>query len=189
MKKINVAVFASGTGSNFEAIMEQDDLVCDVVVLVCDKPGAKVIDKAEQYGVPVIVFEPKKYSSKAAYETMLVRKLLETGVEWIFLTGYMRLMGETLLQTYLDRIVNIHPSLLPSFPGKDGIGQAFQAGVSETGVTVHFIDEGIDTGLIIAQETVPVRENDTEQSLKERIQKVEHRLYPATINRLLKEEE
>ncbi|MFC4559463.1 phosphoribosylglycinamide formyltransferase [Virgibacillus kekensis] len=186
MKKINAAVFASGSGSNFEAIMEFDDLICDIVVLVCDNPGAPVLEKAERYGVPSVVFNAKEYSSKANYETLLVRELREHGVEWIFLAGYMRIVGNTLLSTYENRIVNIHPSLLPSFPGKDAIGQAYQAGVDETGVTVHFIDEGIDTGPIISQEPVQVNPEDTKQTLKERIQQVEHRLYPVTINQLLR---
>src|SRR5690606_19267323 len=144
-----------GTGSNFEAIVK-DFLPCEIALLVCDKPGAKVIGKAEKYGVPTLVFSPKDYASKVEFEKMLVGKLQEANISWIFLAGYMRIVGPTLLGAYEGRIVNIHPSLLPDFPGKDAIGDAFRAGVGKTGVTVHYIDEGIDTGPIIAQEAVVV---------------------------------
>ncbi|WP_249871752.1 phosphoribosylglycinamide formyltransferase [Oceanobacillus saliphilus] len=185
MSKVKAAVFASGSGSNFQAIMETNDLACDVVLLVCDKPGAGVLEKAKKYGVPSFVFEPKQFASKAEYEKLIVQKLQESGVTWVFLAGYMRIAGPTLLEAYEGKIVNIHPSLLPDFPGIDAIGQAFKANVDVTGVTVHFIDAGIDTGPIIAQEPVDILKEDTETSLKERIQKVEHELYPRVINQLL----
>ncbi|MFD2629556.1 phosphoribosylglycinamide formyltransferase [Oceanobacillus kapialis] len=187
MKKVRAAAFASGTGSNFQAIMEAEGLPIEVVLLVCDKPGAGVLEKAERFGVNASVFEPKSYESKSAYEQELIAELNGAGVEWIFLAGYMRIVGPDLLGAFEGRIINIHPSLLPAFPGKDAIGQAYQAGVDTTGVTVHFIDEGIDTGPIIAQEPVAVFPGDTEQQVKERIQQVEHRLYPQVIRQLLKE--
>jgi len=185
MSKQRAAVFASGTGSNFEAMMETEDLACEIVLLVCDKPGANVIEKANKYGVPTFIFDAKLYETKADYENEILKQLKEYEISWVFLAGYMRIAGPTLLQAYEGRIVNIHPSLLPNFPGIDAIGQAFRAGVQTTGVTVHFIDEGIDTGPIIAQETVAILEKDTEELLKQRIQKVEHELYPKVINQLL----
>jgi|SRR5690625_2696599 len=188
MNKPKAAVFASGTGSNFQAIMEQDDLNCDVVLLVCDQPGASVIEIAEKHSIPTVVFQAKEYSDKRAYEEMLVSKLEEADVRWIFLAGYMRIVGETLLHVFEKQIVNIHPSYLPDFPGKDAIGQAFRAGVNQTGVTVHYIDEGIDTGPIIAQVEVEVLPEDTEDMLKKRIQQAEHSLYPQVINQLIKNE-
>ncbi|WP_087974670.1 phosphoribosylglycinamide formyltransferase [Oceanobacillus rekensis] len=187
MSKIKAAVFASGTGSNFEAMMESVYLACDIALLVCDKPGAIVLEKAEKYGVPTFVFDAKQFPSKADYEKVILEKLEKMKISWIFLAGYMRIAGPTLLRGYEGRIVNIHPSLLPAFPGMDAIGQAFQAGVEATGVTVHYIDEGIDTGPIIAQETVAILKEDTEESLKKRIQKVEHELYPKVINQLLEQ--
>lgn len=188
MKKTRAAVFASGAGSNFQAIMEKNDLLCDVSLLVCDKPGASVLEKAEKFGVPTFVFDSKQYASKSDYEKEIVRRLQQADISWIFLAGYMRIVGPTLLHAYENKIINIHPSLLPDFPGKDAIGQAYQAGVSTTGVTVHFIDEGIDTGPIIAQESVEVFSDDTEDTLKKRIQQVEHRLYPLTISKLMCED-
>jgi phosphoribosylglycinamide formyltransferase 1 len=186
MSKINAAVFASGTGSNFEAIMEAGDLSCDIVLLICDKPGATVIQKAEKYQIPTFVFSPKDYVSKEEYEKDLVKKLKEANISWVFLAGYMRIVGSTLLQAFEGRIINIHPSLLPDYPGKDAIGQAYLAGVKTTGVTVHFIDAGIDTGPIIAQEIVEVQENETLESLEEKIHHVEHQLYPKVIREIVK---
>lgn len=179
------AVFASGTGSNFEAIMKQDDLACDIVLLVCDQPDAKVIEKAENLGVKVFVANRKAYESKVAFEQGIVDALKATDVEWIFLAGYMRIAGETLLQAYEGKIVNIHPSLLPKYPGLDAIGQAFRANDTKSGVTVHFVDEGIDTGPIIAQEAVDILPTDTMETLQQRIQAVEHKLYPTVINQLI----
>ncbi|RKQ34615.1 phosphoribosylglycinamide formyltransferase [Oceanobacillus halophilus] len=186
MSLVKAAVFASGTGSNFQAIMENANLPCEISLLICDKPGARVLEKAKKFGVPTFVFKPKEYTNKEEYEKLLVEKLREADVSWVFLAGYMRIVGPTLLSAYEGRIVNIHPSLLPKFPGKDAIGQAFQAGENVTGVTVHFIDEGIDTGPIIAQEPVYILADDTEESLKDRIQKVEHRLYPRVIQKIVK---
>ncbi|HLR79270.1 MAG TPA: phosphoribosylglycinamide formyltransferase [Bacillota bacterium] len=188
MSNVKACVFASGTGSNFEAIMNESDLGCDIVLLVCDQPGAKVIDKAARQDIPTFVFDAKAFDSKADYERKLIQILHEHGVEWIFLAGYMRIVGPTLLQAYEGKIVNIHPSLLPAFPGIDAIGQAYREGVKVTGVTVHFIDEGIDTGPIIAQQAVNVLPDDTIDTLKKRIQQVEHKLYPQVIQQLVKQE-
>ena len=183
--KQRFSVFASGTGSNFDAMMQDKKIASSIVLLVCDKPGAAVIKKAQGYGVETLVLEPKRYASKQEYEKVIAEKLQDLEVEWIFLAGYMRLIGETLLSQYEGRIVNIHPSLLPDFPGKDAIGQAYRAGVSKTGVTIHYVDEGMDTGPIIAQEEIETLPEETEEQLKTRIQAVEHRLYPNVINQLM----
>ena len=185
MSNVKAAVFASGTGSNFQAIMETENLACDIALLVCDKEEAAVLEKAKKYNIPTFVFNPKQFASKAKYEQVVVEKLQELEISWIFLAGYMRIAGPTLLQAFNNRIVNIHPSLLPEYPGIDAIGQAWRAGADRTGVTVHFIDEGIDTGPIIAQVEVSIDKQNTEASLKEKIQKVEHELYPQVINQLL----
>ncbi|PLT27504.1 phosphoribosylglycinamide formyltransferase [Peribacillus deserti] len=189
MRKI--AVFASGSGSNFESIAEAvqgNKLQAEIGLLVCDNPKAYVIQRAKQKQIPVFVFSPKDYESKEAFETIILRKLAEYRVDFIVLAGYMRLIGSTLLSAYTKRIVNIHPSLLPSFPGKDAIGQAFHAGVKVTGVTVHFVDAGMDTGPIIAQKAVDVLNGDTRETLQSRIQEVEHLLYPAVLQELLQKE-
>lgn len=189
MKKI--AVFASGSGTNFQAILEaieERKVPAQVSLLVCDKPGAKAEQRAKRYGIDIFSFSAKDYPSKVAFEAEILAQLQQRGIEFIALAGYMRLIGETLLSAYEGRIVNIHPSLLPSFPGKDAIGQAFAAKVKVTGVTIHYVDEGMDTGPIIAQEAVKVEENDTLESLTKKIQAVEHELYPATLANLFNKE-
>ncbi|TRM11568.1 phosphoribosylglycinamide formyltransferase [Lentibacillus cibarius] len=189
MTNVRAAVFASGSGSNFQAIMEETNLPIDVVLLVCDRSDAGVIAKAEKFGVEPLIFNPKAYAGKEDYERLIVEKLRGSQVEWLFLAGYMRIVGSVLLTNYAGRMINIHPSLLPDFPGKDAIGQAYTAGVETTGVTVHYVDAGIDTGPVIAQQEVPVHPDDTKETLTKRIQQVEHNLYPTVIRQLLEQED
>ncbi|WP_200411516.1 phosphoribosylglycinamide formyltransferase [Virgibacillus salexigens] len=188
MNQVRVAVFASGTGSNFQAMLDAENLACDIVLLVSDKPNAPAINKAKAHGIATLVFDPKGFPSKQDYESMLIEKLRVKSIRWIFLAGYMRIVGLTLLKAFEGRIVNIHPSLLPAFPGKDAIGQAIEAGVKKTGVTIHFIDEGIDTGPIIAQEEVSIPPAVSKEGLAQRIHRVEHQLYPKVINQLIQSE-
>jgi phosphoribosylglycinamide formyltransferase 1 len=190
MKKI--AVFASGSGSNFQAIAvtaQAGTLNADISLLVCDKPGAFAIDRAEMLGIPAFVICPKSYPSKAAYEAEILQKLTGLGIEMIVLAGYMRLIGPTLLEAYEGKIVNIHPSLLPAFPGKDAIGQALAAGVEKTGVTIHYVDEGMDTGPAIASATVKIAPGETRETLQKKIQRIEHSLFPEVLEQLLNGEE
>ncbi|WP_413376176.1 phosphoribosylglycinamide formyltransferase [Alkalihalobacillus sp. 1P02AB] len=181
---MKIAVFASGSGSNAEAIIKATKtgkLQAEVALVICDKQGAKVVERAANYNIPVYEYMPKNFPTKSAYEEEVVRHLKENEIDFIVLAGYMRLIGTTLLTAYEGRIVNIHPSLLPAFAGLDAIGQAFEAGVKVTGVTIHYVDEGMDTGPIIAQEAVQVEGNDTRESLTKKIQAVEHKLYPETL--------
>lgn len=187
MIKARAAIFASGTGSNFQAIIDEPKLACDIALLICDQPGALVIEKATSENIPTFVFDPNNYASKEAYEQEIIEQLRAYNVEWLFLAGYMRIIGKTLLSTYEGKTINIHPSLLPAFPGIDAIGQAIRAKVKVTGVTVHYVDEGIDTGPIIAQEAINVLEEDTLTSLQKRIQAVEHQLYPQVINQIIQQ--
>lgn len=183
----NIAVFASGSGSNFQAIIEAiqaGKLDARVALLVCDQKNAFVIERANKAGIPSFVFTAKQYSSKEEYEKEIIRELKNRDVEFVVLAGYMRLIGSVLLNEYQGRIVNIHPSLLPAFPGKDAIGQAIRAGVKESGVTVHYVDEGMDTGPIIAQQSVSIDENETTESLQMKIHAIEHKLYPAVLQTL-----
>ncbi|MFG6115495.1 phosphoribosylglycinamide formyltransferase [Halobacillus sp. MO56] len=189
---IKAAIFASGTGSNFDSIVraaEQGEIACDVRLLVCDRSNARVIEKAEKKNIDTFVFSPKEFDGKDAYEQQILLECRKRGIEWIFLAGYMRLIGPVLLAPYQNRIINIHPSLLPAFPGKDAIGQAFEKQVKVTGVTIHYIDNGMDTGPIIEQEAVRITAEDTRESLQKKIQAVEHSLYPKVIQTLLVEEE
>ncbi|KIL42361.1 phosphoribosylglycinamide formyltransferase [Gordoniibacillus kamchatkensis] len=179
-----MAVFASGSGSNFQAIVDAvraGRLDVSVELLVCDRPKAKAVERAQHAGIDVLAFRPKDYGSREEYERMIVGELQRRGIDLIVLAGYMRIISATLLEPFDGRIVNIHPSLLPSFPGVDAIGQALTHGVKVTGVTVHFVDGGMDTGPIIAQRAIEIREDDTADTLAARIHAIEHELYPLVI--------
>jgi phosphoribosylglycinamide formyltransferase 1 len=183
-----IAIFASGSGSNFQAIAvaaQAGTLNAEICLLVCDKPGAFAVERAEMLGIPALVIVPKNYPTKEAYETEILQRITSLDVELVVLAGYMRLIGSTLLRAYEGKIVNIHPSLLPAFPGKDAIGQALAAGVETTGVTIHYVDEGMDTGPIIASAPVKVVSGETRESLQKKIQRIEHNLYPEILEELL----
>ena len=186
MKRL--AIFASGTGSNFVAIAkacESGVLDARVAVMVCDKPGAPVIDRAREMDIETFVFSPNDYAGKAAYEAEIVRLLDSLKVDLVCLAGYMRLIGPTLLERYGGRIINIHPSLLPAFKGAHAVEDAVAYGVKVYGITIHWVDETLDGGRIIAQEAFPYEGCDPDEV--HRIgQKIEHRLYVETINKILK---
>ncbi len=185
--KRKLAIFASGNGSNFEALAaacESGQINAEVVGMVCDKAGAYVIERAANHGVPTFVFSAKDYADKAAYESAIVSWLREQGAELICLAGYMRIVGDMLLQAFPNRILNIHPALLPSFKGAHAIQDAFAFGVKVFGVTVHLIDNTIDGGTIIAQRAFEYHGNDIDE-VEEKIHAIEHVLYPEAVNALL----
>ncbi len=185
-----IAVFASGTGSNFEAIHDAilaHTLNAEIVLLVCDKPSAVVIQKAKDRSIPVLVVQPKKFVTKITYEEVILTELRKKGATFIVLAGYMRMIGMTLLNAYPKRIINIHPSLLPAFKGLDAIGQAMTAKVPITGVSIHYIDEGMDTGEIIAQRAISISNLHTREEIETQIHQIEHELYPQTIQKVLEE--
>lgn len=187
MKRARLAVFASGSGSNYQAIVEaciDGRIDADVVLLVCDKPGAKVLERAEKFGTKAFAFNPKEYESREAYETMLATMLDDHKVDYICLAGYMRIVGKVLLSRFEQHIVNIHPSLLPSFKGAHAIQDAMDFGVKVFGVTTHFVDETLDGGRIIDQGAVAYEGNDIEE-LTTMIHNIEHKLYVKTINKLI----
>ncbi len=184
--KPKIAVFASGNGSNFQAIADaiaEGQLQAELMLVVTDKPQAFVVERARKAGVASFSFIPSEFESKALYEQMLKEKLQVHEVEWIVLAGFMRLIGPVLLEAYENRIVNIHPSVLPAFPGKDAIGQTLAAGAEEAGVTVHYVDAGMDTGSIITQQSFPVAGRGREE-VEQQIHQIEHELYPAALQKL-----
>ena len=185
---IKIAVFASGNGSNFEAIVKQAREYT-VAVLIVYNQEAYAVERAKRLKIPSFVVEPSHFSSKSAYEKEIVKILESFAVTWIALAGYMRICGAVLLEAYPDRIINIHPSLLPAFPGKNAIRQAMTHKVKVTGVTVHYVDSGIDTGRIIAQKPYIIPEEADEEAVCQGIQNIEHELYPKTIHKLIKEEQ
>lgn len=185
--KRRIAVFASGNGSNFEAIAtacDTGELQAEVALMVCDRPGAPVVERAAAHGVESYVFAPREFASKADFEREIVRRLDEAGVELVCLAGYMRIVGPTLLGAYEGRIINLHPSLLPSFRGAHAIEQALDYGVKVFGVTIHWVDATLDGGRIIAQRAFGYEGHDLEE-LEAMIHCVEHPLYIETIARLL----
>ncbi|WFB59519.1 phosphoribosylglycinamide formyltransferase [Paenibacillus sp. BR1-192] len=185
MRAFRMAVFASGRGSNFQALVDAQQsgaLGGEISILVCDKPQAPVVELAKAANVDVFAFQPKEYASKEDYEREIAAELLQRGVELIVLAGYMRLLSPSFVEFYNGRIINIHPSLLPAFPGKDAIGQALAYGVKMTGVTVHFVDGGMDTGPVIAQKAVEIKDGDTAETLAERIHAVEQKLYSEVVS-------
>ena len=183
----NIAVFASGNGSNLGALIravQSGELHAQIKLVVSDNPEAYCLERARKARLSCFTFYPRKYPDKATYEGLILRQLRELNVEYIVLAGYMRLIGPTLLDAFPERIINIHPSLLPAFPGKDAIGQALAAGVPRTGVTIHYVDEGMDTGPIIAQRPVAIDPGETRESLAEKIHAVEHELYPRVLQEI-----
>ena len=178
MKKI--AVFASGNGSNFQVIAEQ----FPVEFVFSDHRDAYVLERADKLGVKSYAFELREFDSKAAYEQAIVDLLEEHQIDLLCLAGYMKIVGPTLLATYEGRIINIHPAYLPEFPGAHGIEDAWEAGVTESGVTIHGVDSGVDTGKIIQQVRVPRMADDTIDSFEARIHEAEYKLYPEVIREL-----
>jgi phosphoribosylglycinamide formyltransferase-1 len=184
MNAMNIAVFASGNGSNFQAIVDaanSGQIGVNVALLVCDKPNAKVVERARQAGVPVFVFEAKQYATREDYERQILVALEQHQIELIVLAGYMRLITDVLVTPWYGKMINIHPALLPAFPGVNGIRQALEYGVKVTGVTVHFVDGGMDSGPIIAQTPVSIEDTDTEETLAIRIHQAEHQLLTKVI--------
>lgn len=182
-----IAVMASGSGSNFAKLAEaaQSGLLssASIELLVSDKPSAKVVERAAAFGVDAFTFRPKDYPSREAYETEIVRELERRRIDLVVMAGYMRLITSVLVKPYYGRLINVHPALLPSFPGLHAARQALEHGVKLAGATVHFVDGGMDTGPIIAQRAVEVRDDDTEETLTARIQALEYTLLPETVRK------
>ena len=178
MKKI--AVFASGNGSNFQVIAEQ----FPVEFVFSDHRDAYVLKRADKLGVKSYAFELREFDSKAAYEQAIVDLLEEHQIDLVCLAGYMKIVGPTLLGAYEGRIINIHPAYLPEFPGAHGIEDAWNADVTESGVTIHWVDSGVDTGKIIQQVRVPRLAEDTLESFEARIHEQEYQLYPEVLDSL-----
>ncbi len=185
-----LAVLASGQGSNFEALglaSRRGELGGRVAVLLCDRTDAPVIERARRLGIEVLCPPCGALRTRIEDETPWLEALRARGVEAILLAGFMRRLHATLLGAFPDRILNIHPSLLPAFPGLEAIRQAWERGVRVTGCTVHLVEAALDQGPIVAQAAVEVRDDDTLETLEARIHAAEHRLYPATVRRFLSE--
>lgn len=156
-----------------------------IVLVISDNPAAGGIDKARKLDIPVQVVERPKFASKKDFEAHIFHLIEEAGIDYLVLAGYMRILSNDFVRRYMGRIINIHPSLLPAFPGAHGIKDAFDAKVKETGVTVHFVDEGVDTGPIILQRKIPVTAGEPLESLETRIHAAEYEIYPEALNLVL----
>ncbi|MBF0490339.1 MAG: phosphoribosylglycinamide formyltransferase [Candidatus Omnitrophica bacterium] len=179
------AVLASGNGSNLQAIMDaikKKKIKANLKLVLSDKADAFALERAKKAKIATIYINPKDFSDREAYDRKVIEYLKESKVDFIVLAGYMRLLSAHFIKQYPNRIMNIHPALLPSFKGIHGIRDAFEYGVKVTGVTVHFVSEEMDAGAIIIQETVKVTQKDTLKTLTKKIHKVEHKVYPQAID-------
>ena len=188
-KRLSLGVLVSGRGTNLQAILDQCEegvLAAEVKVVISNRPGVMALARASAKGVPSLVIEPRDFGKwpdcKERYEEKIVQELKSCGVDLVVLAGYDRLVGETLLNAYPMRVINIHPALLPSFPGLNAQKQALEYGVKVSGATVFFVDLSVDGGPIILQDTCKVMDDDTVESLSDRILEIEHRILPRAIS-------
>ena len=180
-KKTKVGVLVSGNGSNLQAIIDKNIASCEIALVISNKPDAYAIKRAEISNIPFEVINNKDYGSREEFEQELIKSLDSKGIELVVLAGFMRVLTPFFVRHYKNRIVNIHPALLPSFPGVDAAKQALEYGVKYTGCTVHFVDDGVDTGPIILQTIVAIEQDDTEETLLEKIHKEEHKIFPQAV--------
>ena len=181
---IKLGVLISGRGSNLQAIIDacaKGQIPATVAVVISNDPLAPGLERAKKHQIPAVVIDNRNFQDKHTYELEIVKTLKQHEVGLVCLAGYMRIVGEVLLEHFPEKIINVHPSLLPSFPGLHAQKQALDHGVTVTGCTVHFVDSGCDTGPIIIQSAVPVKEDDTEETLSARILVQEHGIYPLAI--------
>lgn len=190
MSEPRLAILLSGRGSNFLAIHEairKGDLPATIVLVLSNRPDAPGIERARALGYDAIALSHRDYPDRGAHEEAVASRIESSGADYVVLAGYMRLLGEGFVSRFRHRILNIHPSLLPSFPGVDAQKQAWEHGVRVSGCTVHFVDEGLDSGPIILQRAVPVEDDDAVEDLSARILEQEHRAYVDALRRLCTE--
>jgi len=181
---LKLGVLISGNGSNLQSIIdniEKGSLKAVIKIVISNNPDAYGITRAKKHDIPFAVLKSSDFKNKEDFDAKLIKILKDYGVELVILAGFMRIIAPTFLKAFSGKIMNIHPALLPSFPGLHGQRQAVEYGVKFSGCTVHFVDEGVDTGPIIIQRVVPVLDDDTEESLAARILKEEHKIYPQAI--------
>ncbi|MGB7970994.1 MAG: phosphoribosylglycinamide formyltransferase [Candidatus Deferrimicrobiaceae bacterium] len=183
-ERSTIAVLISGSGSNLQAIIdasEKGEIPCRVGIVISNKADAYGLARARKHGIPTEVVDHKRFATREEFDARLVEVIRGSGADLVCLAGFMRILTPVIIRAFPNRILNIHPAILPSFPGTHGPGQALSYGVRFSGCTVHFLDEGVDTGPIIVQAIVPVYDDDTEDTLAARILVQEHRIYPMAI--------
>jgi phosphoribosylglycinamide formyltransferase-1 len=180
-----IAVLASGAGSNLQALLDDHHVGPSIALVVADRIDAGALDRARGRGIRAIHLDPGHYANREGFDRALVRLLEDEGIEFVLLAGYMRILSPHVVSAFRDRILNVHPSLLPAFPGAHAIRDALDWGVRVTGATVHLVDEEVDHGPILLQESVPVIAGDDEQSLHGRVKEAEHRIFPHAVRLLI----
>ena len=178
---MNVGVLVSGSGTNLQALLDAEISPAKISLVLCNRPGAAALARAEMAGVPSKVIDHKSFSTRHEFETAMLTALSGEQIDLVVLAGFMRILTSHFVSAFPNKIVNTHPALCPAFPGIHAAKQALDHGAKITGCTVHFVDTGVDTGPIIAQATVPIKDDDTEQSLQKRIQTEEHKLLPEVV--------
>ena len=181
---LKLGILVSGNGTNLQAIIdaiENKELDAKISIVLSSKKSAFALDRAKRHGLTAVCVDPSLFKNKAEYEREIIRHLRGSGAQWVVLAGYMKIITSELLSAYQDHILNIHPSLLPAFTGLQAQAQALQYGVKITGCTVHLVEEGLDSGPVIAQAAVPVLDSDTVESLNQRILEKEHQIYPRVL--------
>tara|TARA_B100001996_G_scaffold75073_1_gene55431 strand:+ start:143 stop:841 length:699 start_codon:yes stop_codon:yes gene_type:complete len=187
--KIRLGILASGNGSNFEYIVksiQNKKLNAIISILIVNNPNCLAIEKAIKYDIPYIIINHRDYDSRVEHDKIVMNKLEDLSVELVVMAGWMRIVGEELINKFKNRLINIHPSLLPSFKGIDAIQQAIDHSVTITGCTVHYVQKEVDSGSIIIQAAVPLKESDSKDTLKKRIQDMEHIIFPIAIAKAAK---
>tara|TARA_Y100001968_G_scaffold130655_1_gene119243 strand:+ start:206 stop:901 length:696 start_codon:yes stop_codon:yes gene_type:complete len=187
--KIRLGILASGNGSNFEYIIksiQNKQLNAEISILIVNNPNCQAINKAIVYKIPYVIINHRDCSSRLEHDKLVMKKLEELSVELVVMAGWMRIVGKELINRFKNRLINIHPSLLPSFKGIDAIQQAMDKSVTITGCTVHYVQEEVDSGSIIIQAAVPVKEQDNKEKLQKRIQDMEHIILPLAIAKVAK---
>jgi len=189
IKNNKIAVMASGKGSNLQALLAaiaEGSCSAQIQLVITNKPDAMALQVAKNADVPHILYlNPKDYADRESYDLACVKAIQDVGCQWIVLAGYMRILSAAFIQAFPNRIINVHPSLLPSFVGADAVGGALAHGVKVTGCTVHFVTEDLDSGPILGQTSVPILDDDDKCSLHQRIQREEHKLLPEIMARLM----
>lgn len=184
MAKENLGILCSGRGSNLQSIIDNiknGKINAEIKIVLTDKPNAMALTRAEEAGIKAVCVDRKNFETREAFEESLLKELKDAGVTLVILAGFMRLLSPLFVRAYESRIMNIHPALLPSFQGAHAHRDVLSYGVKVSGCTVHFVDEGMDSGPIILQGAVPVMDDDTEETLAARVLEVEHKIYPEAI--------
>ena len=183
-KRVNIGVLVSGSGSNLQAIIDNAEkglLDADIGVVISNNPGAYALERAKKHNIPAVVIEHSDFSEREDFDQKMIEVLRSHSVELVVMAGFMRVLSSMFLEAFSMKVINIHPAILPSFPGLHSQERAFEYGVKFSGCSVHFADEGVDTGPIIIQAVVPVYDSDTDETLSARILKEEHRIYSQAI--------